>query len=64
MHVTKMYICVFVTVIGCQCFGHADSCAYHSTVAESGLSLNLNLEYAGGGVCQYCSDFTAGQYCI
>ena len=61
---TKMHICIYVAVIGCQCFGHAESCVYNSTVADGGLSLNLNLEFAGGGVCQNCSDFTAGQYYI
>ena len=38
----------------CNCHGHADSCVYNSTVDRLGLSLNMNGEYKGGGVCIDC----------
>ncbi|XP_053394147.1 laminin subunit alpha-2-like isoform X2 [Mercenaria mercenaria] len=47
----------------CNCHGHADSCVYNATVAELGLSLNMNGERKGGGVCIDCTDFTTGINC-
>jgi hypothetical protein len=39
----------------CNCHGHADSCVYNATVAELGLSMNMNGEMKGGGVCIDCT---------
>ncbi|XP_065124896.1 laminin subunit alpha-2 isoform X2 [Paramisgurnus dabryanus] len=47
----------------CNCHGKSDECYYNQTVADAKLSLNLNGEYEGGGVCIGCSDNTAGINC-
>ena len=48
----ECYVCLIFSE--CNCHGHADSCVYNSTVDRLGLSLNMNGEYKGGGVCIDC----------
>lgn len=38
----------------CNCHGHADACMYNATVDRLGLSMNLDGEMRGGGVCIDC----------
>ncbi|XP_052775570.1 laminin subunit alpha-2-like [Mya arenaria] len=47
----------------CNCHGHANSCVYNETVDALGLSLNMQGEKKGGGVCIDCNDFTTGVNC-
>ncbi|XP_065059495.1 laminin subunit alpha-like [Rhopilema esculentum] len=47
----------------CNCHGHASSCVYNQTVANSRLSLNSTGFYSGGGVCQNCTRNTTGINC-
>ncbi|KAL1491007.1 hypothetical protein ABEB36_011669 [Hypothenemus hampei] len=49
--------------VPCNCHGHAQSCTYDEQVDTNRTSLNINGIYQGGGVCQNCSDFTAGINC-
>uniref|UniRef100_A0A8B9LLR2 Basement membrane-specific heparan sulfate proteoglycan core protein n=1 Tax=Astyanax mexicanus TaxID=7994 RepID=A0A8B9LLR2_ASTMX len=47
----------------CNCHGKSEECYYNQTVADGKLSLNVNGEYEGGGVCRGCSENTAGVNC-
>ncbi|XP_030623498.1 laminin subunit alpha-1 [Chanos chanos] len=47
----------------CNCHNKADNCYYNQTVAERGLSQNVNGQFVGGGVCLNCSQNTAGVNC-
>ncbi|KAJ8270754.1 hypothetical protein GJAV_G00118850 [Gymnothorax javanicus] len=47
----------------CNCHGKSEECYYNQTVADRKLSLNINGEYKGGGVCIGCSRNTAGVNC-
>ncbi|KAL4235534.1 Laminin subunit alpha-2 [Mactra antiquata] len=47
----------------CNCHGHADSCVYNATVDALGLSMNMNGDMKGGGVCINCTDDTTGINC-
>ncbi|XP_062857847.1 laminin subunit alpha-2 [Trichomycterus rosablanca] len=47
----------------CNCHGKSDKCYYNQTVADAKLSLNINNEYEGGGVCIDCSAHTTGINC-
>ncbi|XP_065059493.1 laminin subunit alpha-2-like [Rhopilema esculentum] len=49
--------------LACNCHGHASSCVYNQTVANSRLSLNSTGFYSGGGVCQNCTRNTTGINC-
>lgn len=39
----------------CNCHGHADSCVYNATVDALGLSMNMDGDMKGGGVCINCT---------
>ncbi|KAJ8920571.1 hypothetical protein NQ315_004710, partial [Exocentrus adspersus] len=39
----------------CNCHGHATSCHYDEEVDKNGLSLDMQGNYQGGGVCNNCS---------
>lgn len=43
----------------CQCYGHADSCIYNSTLDPFPQSPSQG----GGGVCVNCKHYTTGQFC-
>ena len=47
----------------CQCFGHSNECIYDEEVDRLGLSIDVNGNYEGGGVCQNCRDNTQGTNC-
>ncbi|XP_076462895.1 laminin subunit alpha-2-like isoform X2 [Babylonia areolata] len=47
----------------CNCHGKAAECVYNATVDAKGLSLNMQGEYKGGGVCLNCQEFTTGVNC-
>jgi len=49
--------------LACNCHGHSQECIYDAEVAEGRMSLNMNGEYLGGGVCVGCRDNTAGNNC-
>lgn len=39
----------------CNCHGHATSCHYEEAVDRAGLSLDINGDRQGGGVCDNCT---------
>lgn len=39
----------------CNCHGHAASCHYDEAVDRAGLSLDIQGNYQGGGVCDNCT---------
>ncbi|XP_053566671.1 laminin subunit alpha-2 isoform X2 [Bombina bombina] len=47
----------------CNCHFKSEECYYDQQVAKEKLSLNMNGEYIGGGVCINCSSNTAGINC-
>lgn len=47
----------------CNCHNKAEDCYYDQTVADRNMSLNINEQYIGGGVCMNCTQFTAGINC-
>ncbi|XP_041356954.1 laminin subunit alpha-2-like isoform X2 [Gigantopelta aegis] len=47
----------------CNCHNKADDCVYNATIAALGLSLNIQGQYSGGGVCLNCREFTTGINC-
>ncbi|KAI5729364.1 hypothetical protein M8J76_001799 [Diaphorina citri] len=47
----------------CNCHGHADKCVYDPMVDEKRLSVDIQGNYEGGGVCQECRDNTEGINC-
>ncbi|XP_069052056.1 laminin subunit alpha-2 isoform X1 [Lepisosteus oculatus] len=47
----------------CNCHGKSEECYYNQTIAERKLSLNVNGEYEGGGVCLKCVNNTSGINC-
>ena len=47
----------------CNCNGHSSKCHFNETVDALGLSMDLNGEYLGGGVCDDCHSYTAGINC-
>ncbi|XP_064646434.1 laminin-like protein epi-1 [Lineus longissimus] len=51
------------TCEGCNCFNHTDACYFNQSVADLGLSLNLEGKKNGGGVCQNCDHNTTGINC-
>ena len=36
----------------CNCHGHSDKCEYDAEVDAASLSLDIDFNYEGGGVCQ------------
>lgn len=50
-------------MIECNCHGHSDECEYNAEVNERGLSLDIDGELRGGGVCQNCKHNTRGINC-
>lgn len=49
--------------IECNCHGHSEECEYNSEVEERKLSLDINGNYEGGGVCKKCDHNTHGINC-
>ncbi|XP_037606028.1 laminin subunit alpha-2 isoform X7 [Sebastes umbrosus] len=47
----------------CNCHGKAEECYFNQTVADLSLSLNVQGQNRGGGVCISCRDNTAGINC-
>ncbi|XP_077565326.1 laminin subunit alpha-2 isoform X3 [Stigmatopora nigra] len=47
----------------CNCHGKAEECYFNQTVANLSLSLDINGQYRGGGVCISCQDNTDGINC-
>uniref|UniRef100_A0A8C9XXG1 Laminin subunit alpha-2 n=1 Tax=Sander lucioperca TaxID=283035 RepID=A0A8C9XXG1_SANLU len=47
----------------CNCHGKAQECYFSQTVADLSLSLNIQGQNRGGGVCIGCRDNTAGINC-
>ncbi|XP_074471145.1 laminin subunit alpha-2 isoform X1 [Sebastes fasciatus] len=47
----------------CNCHGKAEECYFNQTVADLSLSLNVQGQNRGGGVCIGCRDNTAGINC-
>ncbi|CAH2013089.1 unnamed protein product, partial [Acanthoscelides obtectus] len=47
----------------CNCHGHAVSCHYDESVDRAGISMDVDGNYQGGGVCDNCTDFTTGINC-
>ncbi|XP_066555448.1 laminin subunit alpha-2 [Amia ocellicauda] len=47
----------------CNCHGKSEECSYNQTIADRKLSLNINGEYEGGGICLNCVNNTAGVNC-
>ncbi|KAF6732239.1 Laminin subunit alpha-2, partial [Oryzias melastigma] len=47
----------------CNCHGKADECYFNQTVANLSLSLDVQGQYRGGGVCVGCRSNTAGINC-
>ena len=47
----------------CNCHGHSDQCVYDPVVDERQLSIDVDGEFSGGGVCQNCRHNTAGINC-
>ncbi|XP_061125977.1 laminin subunit alpha-2 isoform X2 [Syngnathus typhle] len=47
----------------CNCHGKADECYFNQTVADLSLSLDVQGQYRGGGVCISCRDNTDGINC-
>ncbi|XP_057678966.1 laminin subunit alpha-2 isoform X4 [Corythoichthys intestinalis] len=47
----------------CNCHGKAEECYFNQTVADLSLSLDINGQYRGGGVCISCRDNTDGINC-
>uniref|UniRef100_A0A8C3AWG7 Laminin subunit alpha-2 n=1 Tax=Cyclopterus lumpus TaxID=8103 RepID=A0A8C3AWG7_CYCLU len=47
----------------CNCHGKADECSFNQTVADLSLSLNIQGQNRGGGVCIGCRDNTTGINC-
>ncbi|KAI3364158.1 hypothetical protein L3Q82_010974 [Scortum barcoo] len=47
----------------CNCHGKAEECYFNQTVADLSLSLDINGQKRGGGVCIGCRDNTAGINC-
>lgn len=54
---------VLISITACQCFGHSNECIYDEEVDNLGLSIDVNGNYEGGGVCQNCQDNTMGTNC-
>lgn len=40
--------------LACNCHNHSDVCVYNQTVADGTLSLDINDQRKGGGVCVNC----------
>nr|CAH7745361.1 unnamed protein product [Callosobruchus chinensis] len=47
----------------CNCHGHAVSCHYDESVDRAGISMDVDGNYQGGGVCDNCTEFTTGINC-
>nr|XP_040016243.1 laminin subunit alpha-2 isoform X7 [Gasterosteus aculeatus aculeatus] len=47
----------------CNCHDKADECYFNQTVADLSLSLNIQGQNSGGGVCIGCRDNTTGINC-
>ncbi|XP_029318613.1 laminin subunit alpha-2 isoform X4 [Cottoperca gobio] len=47
----------------CNCHDKADECYFNQTAADLSLSLNIQGQNRGGGVCVGCRDNTAGVNC-
>ncbi|RZC38567.1 Laminin B domain containing protein, partial [Asbolus verrucosus] len=47
----------------CNCHGYAKSCHYDENVDRAGLSMDINGNYQGGGVCDNCTAHTTGINC-
>ncbi|KAM9308338.1 laminin subunit alpha-1 [Gastrophryne carolinensis] len=47
----------------CNCHNKAEDCYYDQAVAAQNMSLNIQDQYIGGGVCINCTQFTAGINC-
>ncbi|TRY60964.1 hypothetical protein TCAL_05712 [Tigriopus californicus] len=47
----------------CNCHGHSNKCYYDPEVDANRLSMDIQGNYEGGGVCQECQRHTAGINC-
>ncbi|KAI1304937.1 Laminin subunit alpha [Halotydeus destructor] len=47
----------------CNCYGHSEECYYDEDVESKGLSVNMNGQKVGGGVCLNCQHNTEGINC-
>ncbi|XP_036374630.1 laminin subunit alpha-1-like, partial [Megalops cyprinoides] len=47
----------------CNCHNKTDTCYYNQTVADHKLSVTINGQLAGGGVCVNCTQHTTGVNC-
>ncbi|CBY32737.1 unnamed protein product [Oikopleura dioica] len=47
----------------CNCNGHTETCFYDEQVDANKQSMDLAMNYEGGGVCQNCGDNTEGNNC-
>lgn len=73
--VKRAFLCVLMEEVGaelnmcvcvlseCNCHAKADECYFNQTVADLSLSLNIQGQNRGGGVCIGCRDNTAGINC-
>ncbi|GAB6024921.1 Laminin alpha [Chamberlinius hualienensis] len=52
-----------VSCQACNCHGHSTDCYFNKTVADLKLSLDINRQYRGGGVCVGCLHNTGGINC-
>nr|XP_033789904.1 laminin subunit alpha-1 [Geotrypetes seraphini] len=47
----------------CNCHNKADDCYYNQTIADHHMSLNIQDQFIGGGVCINCTQHTTGINC-
>ncbi|KAL0280200.1 UNVERIFIED_CONTAM: hypothetical protein PYX00_001570 [Menopon gallinae] len=47
----------------CNCYGHSDTCEYSEEIDKQHLSIDINGQYLGGGVCLNCRHNTEGINC-
>ncbi|XP_078543662.1 laminin subunit alpha-1 [Lissotriton helveticus] len=47
----------------CNCHNKAEDCYFDQNVADRNLSMNINGQFVGGGVCINCTEHTSGINC-